>query len=61
MMKANGMPQSILHLALIYDIGESYFPGMPLGLQKGIFEMIVRIARLKGKDKALEKYYVVTL
>jgi mannose-6-phosphate isomerase-like protein (cupin superfamily) len=61
LMKANGMPKSILHLALIYEIGESYFPGMPLWLQRGIFGLIAKVARRKGKDKELEKYYVGTL
>ncbi|OOQ60421.1 cupin domain-containing protein [Mucilaginibacter pedocola] len=57
LLKPNGMPKSILHLALIYEIGESYLPGMPLGLQRGVFGIIARIARRRGKDKELEKYY----
>lgn len=57
LMKENGMPKSILHTALIYEIGESYLPGMPLWLQRGIFGIIAGIARRKGKEKELEHYY----
>jgi len=56
-----GLPKSIWHLALVYQIGESFLPGMPLFFQRGIFGLLARIARLKGKDKELEKYYLGTL
>lgn len=52
-----GMPKSIWHLALVYEIGESYLPGVPLFLQRGIFGLLARIARRKGKHKELEKYH----
>ena len=53
-----GMPKSIWHLALVYEIGESYLPGLPLFLQRGIFGLLARIARWKGKEKELQKYYL---
>ena len=54
---AKGLPKSIWHLALVYEIGESYLPGVPLFVQRGLFGILARIARRKGKDKELEKYY----
>lgn len=58
LVSANGMPKSIWHLALVYEIAESYLPGMPIWLQRGIFGMLARIAHWLGKDRDLEKYYV---
>lgn len=52
-----GIP-NIWHLALMFEKAESYFPGLPLGLQVRIFRLLANIARRKGKDKDLLKYYV---
>ena len=52
-----GMPKSILHMALLYEIGESFLPGVPLFIQQNIFRLLAKIARWKGKHKELEKYY----
>jgi quercetin dioxygenase-like cupin family protein len=53
---AKAVPKSIWHLALLFQLGESYLPGLPLPIQRGIFGTLASIARLLGKDKELEKY-----
>jgi quercetin dioxygenase-like cupin family protein len=50
------IPKSIWHLALLFQLGESYLPGLPLPLQRSIFGTLASIAKLLGKDKELEKY-----
>lgn len=52
-----GVPKSIWHTAILFETGESYLPGLPLGLQRGLFGLLARIARRLGKDKELERYY----
>jgi quercetin dioxygenase-like cupin family protein len=53
---AKAIPKSIWHLAILFQLGESYLPGLPLPLQRGIFGTLASIAKLLGKDKELEKY-----
>jgi quercetin dioxygenase-like cupin family protein len=53
---AKAIPKSIWHLALLFQLGESYLPGLPLPIQRGIFGTLAGIAKLLGKDKELEKY-----
>ena len=50
------IPKNILELALIYELSESYIVGMPLFLQKGIFEALAKIARWRGYDPEFSKY-----
>jgi quercetin dioxygenase-like cupin family protein len=50
------LPKSIWHLALLFQLGEGYIPGLPLTIQRGIFGTLAGIAKLLGKDKELEKY-----
>lgn len=52
-----GLPKNIYHLALVYEIGESFLPGVPLFIQRSVFGVLAKIARWKGKHKELEKYY----
>ncbi|MGZ5282146.1 MAG: cupin domain-containing protein [Bacteroidia bacterium] len=53
----HGLPKNIFHLALIFDWVGSYFPGVPAGLQKTVFGILAKIARWRGIDKELQKYY----
>lgn len=55
---AKGVP-GLLHASLLFSIGDTYFPGLPLWLQQTLFGAIARLARLLGKDKELLKYYTV--
>jgi mannose-6-phosphate isomerase-like protein (cupin superfamily) len=55
-VNAKALPKSIWHFALICQYLESYTPGLPLPLQRGIFSTLAGIAKLLGKDKELEKY-----
>jgi mannose-6-phosphate isomerase-like protein (cupin superfamily) len=50
------IPKNILELALIYELSESYIAGMPLSLQKGIFGVLARVARLLGYDPEFSRY-----
>lgn len=52
-----GIPSSIWHLALLFEMGESYAPLLPHWLQLGLCKFLARLARWLGKDKELEKYY----
>lgn len=56
--KTNGqsLPTSIWHLALLFQLGESYVPGLPLFIQRAIFGVLASFAKRLGKDKELEKY-----
>lgn len=53
-----GLPRSIWHLALLFEMGESYAPLLPHKLQTALCSILAGIARWLGKDKALEKYYI---
>jgi mannose-6-phosphate isomerase-like protein (cupin superfamily) len=57
--KANkaGLPKNILHLALIFQWVGSYFPGVPVSIQEGLFGFLAKIAKRRGMDKELEKYF----
>jgi quercetin dioxygenase-like cupin family protein len=50
------LPKNIWHLALLFQLGEGYIPGLPLLVQRGIFGTLASIAKFLGKDKELEKY-----
>ncbi|RYD72115.1 MAG: cupin domain-containing protein [Sphingobacteriales bacterium] len=52
-----GLPKNIFQLALIFEWVGSYFPGVPASMQKNIFGLLAKIAKLRGMDKELEKYY----
>jgi mannose-6-phosphate isomerase-like protein (cupin superfamily) len=51
-----GVPSNIWELALIFELSESFLPGAPLVLQKGIFGLLTKIARWKGYDPVFSKY-----
>ncbi|MBO9595767.1 MAG: cupin domain-containing protein [Niabella sp.] len=51
-----GLPH-IWHLAILFQKGESYLPGVPLVIQKGIFGILARIACIRGVHRELYKYY----
>jgi hypothetical protein len=44
-------------MALLMEMGETYLPGLPLGLQQGIFRLLSGLAHRLGKHKEVEKYY----
>lgn len=51
-----GLPH-IWHLAILFQKGESYLPGLPLRIQKSVFGILARIARMWGLHRELYKYY----
>jgi hypothetical protein len=44
-------------MALLMELGETCFPGLPPGLQQVLFRLLSGMARLLGKQKEVEKYY----
>lgn len=53
----SGIPRNILDLAVIFQLGETYLNGIPIGLQKGIFGTLYRIAKWRGVEKRLLNTY----
>lgn len=55
---ARGIPTNIWHLALLFELAESYVPGLPLMLQQALFGSLANIARRRRRDKDFDKYLV---
>ena len=55
---SKGIPKSIWHTALMFDMGESYLPGLPYRFQKWLGGVLAKEACRRGKHKELEKYYL---
>ena len=52
----NGLPKNIFHLALLFQLSESYAAGMPLIVQKVVFAALAKVGVWIGADKAFDKY-----
>ncbi|MBD0383318.1 cupin domain-containing protein [Paenibacillus sedimenti] len=52
-----GIPRNVLDLAVIFELGETYMKGIPIGLQKGIFGTLYRIAKWRGVEERLLDTY----
>lgn len=52
----NGVP-NIWYLAIMVEKGGSYYPGVPYKLQKIFYRFLANLAKRKGMDKHLNKYY----
>lgn len=56
-VNSKGVPTvNLLQRAVYFQMGASYRPGLPLGLQKVVFGTLATIGKLFGQDKALLKY-----
>lgn len=55
---ARGLPRSLWHRAVLFHIAETYFPGIPFSLQKGLFGCLVLIAKVLGVERALREAYL---
>jgi quercetin dioxygenase-like cupin family protein len=55
---AQGLPKSLLHLAVMFQFAETYLPGIPAFVQKAPFGVLVLIARLLGVEATLVKRYL---
>ncbi len=53
----NGIPRNFWHAVMLFQIGETYLPGLPWWFQKGFAYVLAGIARAIKADKALLKYY----
>jgi mannose-6-phosphate isomerase-like protein (cupin superfamily) len=53
-----GIPMNLWHLAVLYQLAETYLPGIPLPLQKSIFGILAVIARQIGVEKQLRETYL---
>lgn len=51
-----GAPRNPLELALLIEISETYFPAVPVAVQRGIFGPLARLARRLGSGRSFEKY-----
>ncbi len=56
-----GIPKNLFYTGIVFQMGESYLPGMPVWLQKGLFGTLATIGTLLGYKKKLEKYYIGNL
>jgi mannose-6-phosphate isomerase-like protein (cupin superfamily) len=57
LVNSNGLPKNIWHMALLFDMGEGKMAGN-MRILNGIFGILARIARILGKHKDFEKYYL---
>lgn len=53
----DGMPKNMLHLALILDYADFYFPYIPSVLQLAVRKTLTNFARVFGAEKTLLKYH----
>ncbi len=53
----SGVPRSVLELAVIFELGETYLKGFPVRLQRGIFGLLYRIAKRRGVEERLLNTY----
>ncbi|RTE10721.1 cupin domain-containing protein [Paenibacillus whitsoniae] len=54
---SKGIPRNIFELAIIFQLGESYLPGLPRYIQKGLFGCLYLIATGLGIKKRLYQTY----
>ncbi|MEM7117388.1 MAG: cupin domain-containing protein [Chloroflexota bacterium] len=56
-LNKDGAPKNIFQLAMIVRLSEAYLHGLPLGLQKFLFDTIIyRLARLFGYSEDFPEY-----
>jgi quercetin dioxygenase-like cupin family protein len=53
-----GAPKNPLQLAMLLEISETYFPAMPLAVQRSIFGPLARLARWRKSERAFDKYLI---
>ncbi len=51
-----GFPTNFWEIVLVTQLSESYFPGIPLILQQGLFGLLGTIAKWMGYDPAFSQY-----
>lgn len=56
--KKGGIPKSIWHKAMLIKMGDTYYLGIPLIVQKIAFGLLSLIGKTLGKYKVFEKYKV---
>lgn len=55
--KKNGIPRSLLEMAVIFELGETYINGIPVWLQKGFFGFLYKAAKRRGVEERLLQMY----
>ncbi|MEW9051569.1 MAG: cupin domain-containing protein [Neobacillus sp.] len=56
-VNSKGIPKNVLALAVLFHSGESYVPGIPIMIQKGLFGMLYYLAKFMGiEDRLVKKY-----
>jgi mannose-6-phosphate isomerase-like protein (cupin superfamily) len=51
-----GVPTNLWEIALVTQLSESYFPGIPILVQQGLFSLLGTIAQWRGYDPVFSLY-----
>lgn len=54
----SGAPKNPLELALLLEMSETYFPSVPLAVQRGILGPLARLAHWLKSERSFEKYLI---
>jgi mannose-6-phosphate isomerase-like protein (cupin superfamily) len=55
---AQAVPTNLWHLALLFQLADTYVPGPPWFVQQGLLGLVAHVAKRLGKDQELKKYQV---
>lgn len=53
---AYALPRNLWHLALLFQLADTYVPGPPWFIQQGLLGLVAKGAKRLGKDQVLKKY-----
>ena len=53
----DGMPKNLLQLAIIRELSDLYFPGIPLLVQRPLFSTLSHLATLTGTRARMSRYW----
>jgi len=53
LLNEKGLPKSILHLGIMFEMGESYLAGMPLWLQRAIFGPLAALTQDRSRSRCI--------
>jgi hypothetical protein len=53
---AKGIPSNPLHLALLFEVSDTYLAGVPLWLQRALAGPLASLAKRRGVPRQLGRY-----
>lgn len=56
----DGMPKSLLKIAVLRELSDLYFPGVPLWFQRPCFGLLSVLATTTGARASMQKYWTTT-